>query len=127
MDAIEVDQQCANVERSSRRESAPACDEALTLAFKFLGKRWSGVILGTLATSASGFGDLKRSLGVSDSVLSERLTELQCCGLIIRSVESGPPVSVAYRLSPAGTALIPALDALSSWAAQNLFEIAQIL
>jgi DNA-binding HxlR family transcriptional regulator len=97
------------------------CDAALARAFKFLGKRWSGVILGTLTNGPAGFAELKRGVsGISDSVLSERLTELQGAGLVIRSVEPGPPISVSYGLSPAGAALIPAMHALSAWASTNL-------
>ena len=70
---------------------------------------------------AAGFAELKRSInGISDSVLSERLAELQAAGLVIRSVDAGPPVSVSYGLSDAGSALLPALQALSHWAEQNL-------
>ena len=68
-----------------------SCDAALAQAFTFLGKRWNGVILGTLTNGSSGFAELKRSVsGISDSVLSERLSELQAAGLIVRSVEPGP-------------------------------------
>jgi DNA-binding HxlR family transcriptional regulator len=104
----------------SCEESSKTCDSALAQAFKFLGKRWNGVLLGTLTNGASGFAELKRNVsGISDSVLSERLSELQCAGLIVRSVEPGPPVSVSYDLSDTGRALIPAMHALSSWATEN--------
>jgi DNA-binding HxlR family transcriptional regulator len=100
-----------------------SCDGALTQAFKFLGKRWNGVILGTLTNGESGFAELRRNVvGISDSVLSERLGELQEAGLIVRSVKSGPPVSVSYQLSDSGNALIPALHALSVWAAENITD-----
>lgn len=102
-------------------EMPKSCDAALAQAFKFLGKRWSGVILGTLTNGPEGFAELKRSVvGISDSVLSERLTELQGAGLVVRSVEPGPPISVSYILSEAGSALIPSMQALSAWASENL-------
>lgn len=98
-----------------------ACDAALALAFRFLGKRWNGVILGTLLTGPAGFAELKRAVtGISDSVLSERLAELAGAGLVQRSVDEGPPVAVGYQLTPAGLALLPALSELSAWAASNL-------
>ncbi len=101
-------------------ESSKSCDQALAHAFTFLGKRWNGVILGTLTKGASGFAELRRNVtGISDSVLSERLGELQATGLIIRAVDPGPPVAVIYQLSEVGSALIPALHALSSWASEN--------
>ncbi|MBW4030883.1 MAG: helix-turn-helix transcriptional regulator [Acidobacteria bacterium] len=98
-------------------EYSKSCDGALTRAFKFLGKRWNGVILGTLANGSSGFAELKRNVtGISDSVLSERLSELHAAGLIVRTVDPGPPVAVSYDLSGAGRALIPAMEALIAWA-----------
>jgi DNA-binding HxlR family transcriptional regulator len=100
---------------------AQACDEALVRAFQILGKRWSGVILGTLANGSLGFAELRRQvIGISDSVLAERLVELHTAGLVERDVQPGPPVSVTYELSDGGTALVPALHALSAWALGNL-------
>ena len=105
---------CAGVNVSS-------CDEALVRAFAILGKRWLGVILGNLTGGPLGFAELGRRVeGIGDSVLAERLSDLQTTGLIVREVQSGPPVSVTYQLTPAGTALIPALHELSVWASQNL-------
>jgi len=76
------------------------CDGALTRAFGFLGKRWNGVILAVLMPGPAGFAELKRAVnGISDSVLSDRLTELGQAGLVERSVSDGPPVSVSYDLA----------------------------
>jgi DNA-binding HxlR family transcriptional regulator len=97
------------------------CDADLSRAFEFLGKRWNGVLLGTLIAGPSGFSELRRAVvGISDSVLSERLAELTRAGLIARAVDPGPPVAVAYSLTDAGQALMPALHELTSWAADNL-------
>jgi DNA-binding HxlR family transcriptional regulator len=101
--------------------AASSCDEALVRAFRFLGKRWSGVILGTLVNGSLGFAELGRRVeGISDSVLAERLSELQALGLIVRDVQIGPPVSVTYTLSTSGTALMPAMRELTVWATNNL-------
>lgn len=98
-----------------------ACDGAIKRAFDFLGKRWNGVLLATLMGGPSGFAELRRAIdGISDSVLSDRLTELTGAGLVERRVEPGPPVSVTYTLTDAGRAILPALEALSTWAAENL-------
>jgi DNA-binding HxlR family transcriptional regulator len=97
------------------------CDAALARAFSFLGKRWNGVIIGTLATGPAGFSELKRAVaGISDSVLSERLAELSGAGLVRRSVDEGPPIAVDYRLTGVGQALLPALLELTTWAKENL-------
>lgn len=106
-------------------EHSHSCDAALARAFDFLGKRWNGVLLGTLTLGAASFSELSRSVsGISDSMLSERLSELTAAGLVHRHVEPGPPVTVSYRLTPAGDALLPALHELSLWAAENLPEAA---
>ncbi len=100
--------------------TAPVCDKALVHAFGLLGKRWNGVILGTLTGGAASFSELRRAVeGISDSVLSERLTELGAAGLVSRTVDDGPPVAVAYALTASGTALQPALTELTSWARSN--------
>jgi DNA-binding HxlR family transcriptional regulator len=97
------------------------CAQELARAFDFLGKRWNGVILGTLMDGPATFSELSRAVqGISDSVLSERLTELAVAGLVVRTVAGGRPVSVTYTLSPAGEALMPALHELTRWAACNL-------
>jgi DNA-binding HxlR family transcriptional regulator len=101
--------------------TSSTCDAALIRAFTFLGKRWSGIILAALSDRPVGFAELARWVeGISDSVLSDRLTELQQAGLVARCVDSGPPVAVSYSLSNSGAALIPTLRALSAWAEANL-------
>jgi DNA-binding HxlR family transcriptional regulator len=97
-----------------------ACDAALSRAFEFLGKRWNGVLLGTLIQGPAGFAELKRGLGISDSMLSDRLVELSRAGLVERTVETGPPVAVSYALTDNGRAVLPALQALTTWAHENL-------
>jgi len=98
-----------------------ACDAALARAFEFLGKRWNGILLGTLTAGPASFSELRRAVaGISDSVLSDRLSELALAGLVQRTVLEGPPVAVSYRLTQAGQALLPALHELSIWANENL-------
>ncbi|GAA4907429.1 hypothetical protein GCM10023334_004820 [Nonomuraea thailandensis] len=96
-------------------------DAALTRAFALLGKRWSGPVLGSLRAGPAGFRELSRAIGgVSDSVLSDRLSELAKAGLIARTVDAGPPVTVTYELTDSGKALMPALHELSQWAEHHL-------
>lgn len=100
-----------------------ACSAALGRAFGFLGKRWNGLILATLLDGPAGFAELRRAVGkISDSVLSERLGELDAAGLVERVVTPGPPVAVSYRLTERGMALLPALRELTAWAEVNLPE-----
>ncbi|MCI9858006.1 winged helix-turn-helix transcriptional regulator [Microbacterium proteolyticum] len=97
------------------------CDAAVSHAFSVLGKRWNGMILDVLGQGELSFSGLRRAVaGISDAVLSDRLTELTETGLIDRRVDSGPPVAVTYALTDAGCRLIPILGQLGEWAEGNL-------
>jgi DNA-binding HxlR family transcriptional regulator len=106
------------------RADAEACvsaDAALVRAFELLGKRWTGVVLGTLSGGPAGFRALARAVeGISDSMLSDRLAALTNAGLVTRNVDEGPPISVAYELTDAGRALLPALEQITRWAEEHL-------
>ena len=103
-------------------ECIPAAD-ALARAFRFLGKRWNAVVLGHLSAGPAGFRELSRAIeGISDSVLSDRLSDLAAGGLIARTVDEGPPVAVTYALTDRGRALMPALEQIALWASDNLPE-----
>jgi DNA-binding HxlR family transcriptional regulator len=115
---------------ASARESHPAASEAcrrgdaaLARAFDFLGKRWNGVVLGNLHEGPAGFRELSRAIGgISDSVLSDRLSDLSEAGLIARTVDEGPPLAVSYALTDRGRALMPALEQISLWAQEHLLS-----
>lgn len=85
--------------------------------FALLGKRWSGLLVDLLLQRPARFNELATAVPqLSRRVLTERLTELQEAGLVLREVDPGPPVAVSYRLTDRGVALRPALDALRVWA-----------
>ena len=94
--------------------------DALGRAFKLLGKRWNAVVLGHLSHGPAGFRDLSRAIGVSPSMLSDRLTELCDVGLVERTVTEGPPLGVIYELTDRGRALMPALEQITVWADEHL-------
>ena len=106
---------------AARAENCVAAEASLVRAFDLLGKRWTGVLLGTLRGGPVGFRALARAVpGISDSVLSDRLRELTEAGLVARTVGEGPPVSVTYTLAGAGRELVPALEQISRWAERHL-------
>ena len=107
-------------------EACVRADAALVRAFDLLGRRWTGVLLGTLRGGPAGFRAISRAVeGISDSVLSDRLMELCNVGLATRTVDEGPPISVAYELTDAGRALLPALEQITRWAQQHLPDTGQ--
>jgi DNA-binding HxlR family transcriptional regulator len=102
-------------------ETCSRADASLARAFDFLGKRWNAAVLGSLNSGPAGFREISRGIdGVSDSMLSNRLSCLTAAGLITRTVCDGPPVSVAYALTDAGRALMPALGQIALWAEEHL-------
>ncbi|MFS0895072.1 winged helix-turn-helix transcriptional regulator [Microbacterium sp. 179-I 3D3 NHS] len=102
-------------------EELHVCDAAVTLAFSVLGKRWNGMIVASLGGGPTTFVSLRRAVsGISDTVLSDRLAELAETGLVERTVDAGPPVTVSYALTASGQGLLPILDQLGTWASANL-------
>ena len=102
--------------------SIGACDAGIRRAFDFLGKRWNGVILGTLSGEALGFAELRRGVGsITDSVLSDRLSELVHVGWWnAQSRRDGHRAVVSTDTG--GRDLLPVLDQLGQWAHVNLPE-----
>jgi DNA-binding HxlR family transcriptional regulator len=96
-------------------------DEALMRVFALLGKRWTGVIVGSLCGGPARFAEIARAVpGITEGMLSARLRELQDEGLVEREVIPGPPVATRYRLTERGRSLEPALLELARWAERTL-------
>lgn len=99
--------------------SAP--ESSITRVFEVLGKRWTGLVLAALMNGPGHFAQLRRAVpGISERMLSDRLTELASLGLVVRTVEEGPPLRVSYQLTEAGQALRPAMTELTRWAETHL-------
>ncbi|MCL1977906.1 MAG: winged helix-turn-helix transcriptional regulator [Candidatus Bathyarchaeota archaeon] len=77
--------------------------DSLQENFNVLFQKWSLEILYTLLLKkTSGFGGLKKVLGVNSRTLSDKLKLLQMHGYIERNVQTGPPLRVVYTLSSKG-------------------------
>jgi len=87
-------------------------------AFEVLGRRWTGLIITSLVDGPRRFSEIGGAVdGLSDRMLSQRLTELEESGIVTRSVDTeSRPVAVNYNLTAKGLALKPAFEALQSWA-----------
>lgn len=96
-------------------------ESSITRVFQVLGKRWTGLVLAALMNGPGHFAQLRRAVpGISERMLSDRLTELASLGLVVRTVEEGPPLRVSYKLTGAGLALRPAMTELTRWADTHL-------
>lgn len=86
-------------------------------AIELVGRRWTGAIIRILLSGPRRFNEIAAGVpGLSDRLLTERLRELECQGVLRRLVETGSPVRVAYELTEAGTELDATIRALSTWA-----------
>lgn len=94
------------------------CSSCLHEAIELVGRRWTGMILVAIFAGNIRYAEIKRAVpGLSDTMLSQRLRELEAEGLVEREVRATVPVEVHYRLTEKGRALAPVLDALAAWAA----------
>ena len=85
--------------------------------WEILGKRWALHILKNLSINGKvRFNELKRLLpGISSTVLSERLLELEREGLVTKKIYSEIPTRVEYELSTRTMELESILNQLSKW------------
>lgn len=86
-------------------------------SIEIIGRRWTGAIIFSLMKRPRRFCEFREAvLDLSDRLLTERLKELEECGIIVREVSTTRPIQVLYRLTPKGEALDPIFCALSEWA-----------
>jgi DNA-binding HxlR family transcriptional regulator len=86
--------------------------------WELLGRRWSLHILKNLKTKeVIRFNELKRSLpGISSTVLSERLLELEREGLVTKKIYPEVPPRVEYSITPQARELEVIIKDLARWA-----------
>jgi DNA-binding HxlR family transcriptional regulator len=90
-------------------------------AVELLGRRWNGAILRAMLAGRSRYAEIRAAVpGLSDTLLSKRLDELEAEALIERHVLPTTPVGVEYRLTDKGRALEAAVAAISTWAEEWL-------
>lgn len=83
-------------------------------AAEVVGERWNLLIVRTLLYGAQNFNSLRKSMtAISPTLLSARLKRLEQMQVIERVDDHG---SITYRLTDAGYALRPSVEALAAWA-----------
>jgi DNA-binding HxlR family transcriptional regulator len=77
--------------------------KSLEESFNLLSQKWNLQILYILfLRETTGFGELKKILGVNSRTLSDKLKILDRYEFIRRSVDQGPPLRVRYSLTSRG-------------------------
>lgn len=91
--------------------------QAFHRSIEIIGRRWTGAIIFSLMKRPRRFCEFREAVpDLSDRLLTERLKELEECGIIVREVSTTRPIQVLYRLTPKGEALDPIFCALGDWA-----------
>jgi DNA-binding HxlR family transcriptional regulator len=97
------------------KEQGDKCE--IAHIWEILGRRWALLILKNLSTKeVVRFNELKRLLpGISSTVLSERLLELDREGLITKQIYPEIPPRVEYRLTTRARELETVMKELNRW------------
>ena len=109
----------------SKKTSIPSTTCEVLTIWEVLGKRWALLILRNLSTKeAIRFNELKKVLsGISSTVLSQRLLELEDEGLVSKKIYTEIPPKVEYSLTTRAKELEIILKDLGKWANRwNSFE-----
>src|SRR5712692_7119113 len=85
-------------------------------AAKLLGDKWTLIVLRDLARGACRFKTLEHSgEGISPSILTGRLRDLEEKGIISRTSFNEIPPRVEYALTDKGRDVLPVIDALREY------------
>jgi DNA-binding HxlR family transcriptional regulator len=87
----------------------------IAASLEFVGERWALLAVREIALGATRFGDIVRGTGAPRDRIAARLKTLTAAGVIMRVPYQSAPPRDEYRLTDAGRALIPVLDALQTW------------
>ena len=96
-----------------RKNTAPRPVCPLTECIALISGVWTPHIIWYLSQGPRRFSELRADVpGISAKVLSARLKELEARGILSRQVMPTSPPSVEYGLTPLGSELMPAIEAI---------------
>jgi DNA-binding HxlR family transcriptional regulator len=87
-------------------------------SIRLVGNKWSLQIIKELHLNNRPlrFNEFMKALKpISSKTLSEKLKELNKCGVIKKQVKSETPVIIQYSLTEKGKELTPVLDSMANW------------
>lgn len=89
----------------------------VTATMKVLGGKWKPILINAIYfTAPARFGELKRSvIGITQSMLTQQLRELEEDGIISRKIYAEIPPKVEYTLTEFGLTLSPVIQAMAKW------------
>lgn len=88
----------------------------LAKALDVVGERWTLLVVRNLLLGPLRYSDLLRGLpGITTNLLAQRLREMEQVGIVERVGGASSDAARAYRLTPLGAGLEPAIHALGAW------------
>lgn len=89
----------------------------VTATMKVLGGKWKPILINAIYfTAPARFGELKRSVkGITQSMLTQQLRELEYDGIIDRKIYAEIPPKVEYTLTEFGLTLSPVIQTMAKW------------
>ena len=89
----------------------------VTATMQVLGGKWKAILINAIyLTSPARFGELKRSVkGITQSMLTQQLRELEDDGLISRKIYAEIPPRVEFTLTEFGLTLSPIMLSMAKW------------
>lgn len=112
----EVEPLRGRTRRSSKPENflrARPCSVARTL--RIIGDRWTFLLIREAFFGAHRFDEVRRNLGISTNILTNRLQRLVSHGIFRRRQYALGPARFEYRLTDMGKELYPSLITLMRW------------
>jgi DNA-binding HxlR family transcriptional regulator len=91
--------------------------ESFQRAAQLVAKRWVPQVVWVLLDGPRRYSVLRDAIPeISDTLISERLRELEEAGIVTRTVTPSAPVLIEYGLTDRGRDLAVVMDGLSTWA-----------
>src|SRR3954447_9227534 len=84
-------------------------------ALEIIGERWTWLIIRDAFLGLTKVIEFEQSLGIPPNVLTDRLNRRVDEGIFERVLYQERPARYEYRLTPKGSALFTALNALRQW------------
>ena len=93
----------------------PAIECSIQRTLDLVGDRWTLLILSDCFLGARRFETFRERLGISRTILADRLAHLEECGVLRKVAYQDQPVRHEYRLTEKGIDLYPVLLSLVRW------------
>ncbi|WP_226648569.1 winged helix-turn-helix transcriptional regulator [Microbulbifer variabilis] len=96
-------------------DSKPAVQCGIEEALSVIGDRWSLLIVRDVLRGVNRFDSLQDSLQISRNILTQRLSNLEEAGILVKAPIKSGARRMLYNATPKCLALVPVLVSLIDW------------